>query len=48
MYRVEEYKGIRVFIPSDIMYFPEKERIEIVSNISFFNMMILSVEIFSL
>lgn len=42
-YNIEEYKGIKVFIPTDI---DNSMEIRIKSNLSFFNMMILSVDIF--
>lgn len=42
-YNVEEYKNIKVFIPKNI---DNSLEIRIKSNLSFFNMMILSVEVF--
>lgn len=42
-YNIEEYKGIKVFIPKNI---DNSMEIRIKSNLSFFNMMILSVDIF--
>lgn len=42
-YNVEEYKNIKVFIPENI---DNSLEIRIKSNLSFFNMMILSVEVF--
>lgn len=42
-YNVEEYKNIKVFIPENI---DNSLEIRIKSNLSFFNMMILSVDVF--
>lgn len=42
-YNVEEYKNIKVFIPKNI---DNSLEIRIKSNLSFFNMMILSVDVF--
>lgn len=42
-YTMEEYKGIKVFIPENI---DSNLEIRIKSNLTFFNMMILSVDAF--
>lgn len=42
-YNVEEYKNIKVFIPENI---DNSLEIRIKSNLSFFNMMILSIDVF--
>lgn len=46
-YVMEEYKGVKVFVPKNIKNsMTGSQEIRIRSNLSFFNMMILSVDIF--
>lgn len=45
-YCIEESEGIKVFIPKDMGYDPQKKRIIITTNLMFFNMIILSIEMF--
>ena len=46
-YAVEEYKGVKVFIPEDLKNsMSSSQEIRIRSNLSFFGVMILSVDIF--
>ena len=46
-YTVEEYKGVKVFIPESLKNsISSSQEIRIRSNLSFFGVMILSVDIF--
>lgn len=45
-YLLQEAEGIKVFIPRSMGYNPMNKKIIITSNLMFFNMIILSIEMF--